>query len=205
MTEYPLTPLKDLSGQALGSVSRGFYDPATDSIYAGFRYPGVVAHVGALSLNDGSIDQFEDIKGPMLFRVTALAFDPDNRTLFYTTDNTAFRDLVAIDIETGESQMLLRDARIDYEWGGKIGIVVDRVPALGRIEGNVYYCQGYSGHGVNATHIMGEILADAIGGTLEKFDLWAQMKHVRIPGSQTFGNQMLALGMLYYRMKDLLP
>jgi len=110
--KYPLTPMNDLSGRALGSVSRAFYDASSDRVFAGFRYPGVVAHVGALSPSDGSIEKFEDIKGPMLFRVTALAFDPDSQTLFYTTDNTAFRDLMAINIETGESEMLLRDARI---------------------------------------------------------------------------------------------
>jgi glycine/D-amino acid oxidase-like deaminating enzyme len=98
----------------------------------------------------------------------------------------------------------LRDMRIDYEWGGKIGIVLNRIPALGRINDNVYYCQGYSGHGVNATHIMGEIVADAIGGTLEKFDLFANVHHFRIPGSQWVGNQIIALGMLYFRLKDLL-
>jgi len=99
----------------------------------------------------------------------------------------------------------LKGLRIDYEWGGKIGIPVKRIPVMGRIKGNVYHCIGYSGHGVNATHIMGEVLADAIGGTLETFDLWAGMEHFRVPGSQTFGNQMIALGMLYYRIKDMLP
>jgi gamma-glutamylputrescine oxidase len=96
----------------------------------------------------------------------------------------------------------LKDVRIDYEWGGMIGIVLNRIPALGRINDNVYYCQGYSGHGVNATHIMGELTADAIGGTLEKFDLFANMNHFRIPGSQWIGNQIVALGMLYFRLKD---
>ena len=98
----------------------------------------------------------------------------------------------------------LNGVRIDYEWGGKMGIVLNRIPALGRIEKNVYFCQGYSGHGVNATHVMGEIVADAIAGTMEKFDLFADMKHFRIPGSQWMGNQIIALGMLYYRIKDLL-
>ncbi len=112
VTEYPLTPMKNLSNRALGSVSRAFYDASTDRLYAGFRYPGVVAHVGALSLDDGSIEKFEDIKGPMLFRVTAPAFDPDSKTLFYTADNVAYRDLMAVNIETGKSEMLLRDARI---------------------------------------------------------------------------------------------
>lgn len=96
----------------------------------------------------------------------------------------------------------LEDVRIDFEWGGKIGIVLNRIPALGRINNNVYYCQGYSGHGVNATHIMGEIMSDAIAGTMEKFDLFADMKHFRIPGSEWLGSQIIALGMLYYRMKD---
>jgi gamma-glutamylputrescine oxidase len=98
----------------------------------------------------------------------------------------------------------LKDARIEYEWGGKIGIVVNRIPVIGRENGNVYYCQGYSGHGVNATHVAGEIMADAVTGTMERFDLFANAGHIRLPLGQWFGNQIIALGMLYYRMKDLL-
>ncbi len=98
----------------------------------------------------------------------------------------------------------LKGVRIDYEWGGTIGIVLNRIPALGRINKNVYYCHGYSGHGVNATHVMGEVVSDAVAGTMEKFDLFANMRHFRIPGSQWVGNQIIALGMLHYRMRDLL-
>jgi len=98
----------------------------------------------------------------------------------------------------------LAEVRIDYEWGGNIGIVLNRIPAMGRIDGNIYYAQGYSGHGVNASHIMGELVADAIAGTMEKFDLFSNINHFRIPGSQWLGNQMIALGMLYYRVKDAL-
>jgi len=98
----------------------------------------------------------------------------------------------------------LKDVQIDFEWGGKIGIVLNRIPAVGRINENVYYCEGYSGHGVNATHIMGEVMSDAIAGTMERYDLFADMKHIRLPGSQWMGNQIIALGMLYYKMKDML-
>ncbi len=98
----------------------------------------------------------------------------------------------------------LKDVRIDYEWGGKIGIVVNRIPVLGRINGNIYYSQGYSGHGVNATHVAGEVIADAITGTMERFDLFAKTTHIRLPLGQWFGNQIIALGMLYYRLKDIL-
>lgn len=98
----------------------------------------------------------------------------------------------------------LKGVRIDYEWGCSVGIVIRRIPMVGRIDNNIYYIQGYSGHGVNATHIMGEVIADAIGGTLENFDLFAKMPQIRVPLGNYIGNQMVALGMLYYRIKDLL-
>jgi gamma-glutamylputrescine oxidase len=98
----------------------------------------------------------------------------------------------------------LKGKRIDFEWGGNIGIVVNRVPLIGRIEKNVYTAWGYSGHGVNMTHATGEIIADAIGGTMEKIDLFEKIKHRRIPFGQALGGQMMALGMMYYRLLDLM-
>jgi glycine/D-amino acid oxidase-like deaminating enzyme len=97
----------------------------------------------------------------------------------------------------------LKHTKIEYEWGGKIGIIINRIPHLGRIDKNIFYSQGYSGHGVNVTHITGRILAEAISGTYEKFDLFEKVRHHRIPGSRWFGNQMIALGMMYYRLMDL--
>ena len=98
----------------------------------------------------------------------------------------------------------LEGSRIEYEWGGKIGITVNRVPRIGRIGKNVFYAQGYSGHGVNVTHLAGEILADAIAGTFERFDVFARVEPIRIPGGQWFGNHLVALGMIYYRLRDML-
>jgi gamma-glutamylputrescine oxidase len=92
--------------------------------------------------------------------------------------------------------------KFDYAWGGTIGVPVNRVPQIGRLSPNIFYAQGYSGHGVNVTHVTGEILADAIAGIFERFDLFAKIKPVFIPGASTFGNQMVALGMLYYKIKD---
>jgi glycine/D-amino acid oxidase-like deaminating enzyme len=98
----------------------------------------------------------------------------------------------------------LAAAKIDYAWGGRIAIIVDRVPAIGRLEPNLYYLQGYCGHGVNASHIAAEIVSDAICGTTERFDLFDRIKHIRLPLSTRLGNEMLALGMLYYRLRDLI-
>lgn len=97
----------------------------------------------------------------------------------------------------------LTDAPIEFSWGGRIDIVLTRVPAIGRLEPNVYFMQGYCGHGVNATHIAAEIVCNAIAGTMEKFDLFEKIRHIRMPVPRWVGNQMLALGMLYYRLRDL--
>jgi glycine/D-amino acid oxidase-like deaminating enzyme len=96
----------------------------------------------------------------------------------------------------------LANTKIDFAWGGTIGIPINRVPQIGKLSINVLYCQGYSGHGVNVTHLAGQIMADAISGTLERFDLFSDFKPFVIPGSQLFSTPMVALGMLYYQVKD---
>ena len=98
----------------------------------------------------------------------------------------------------------LEGKRIDYAWGGMMAIVVNRVPLLGRTAPNVIYSMGYSGHGVNMTHACGEIMADAVAGTLESLDFFADVPHRAIPFGQWFGGQAVAAGMLYYRALDLL-
>ena len=96
----------------------------------------------------------------------------------------------------------LADVRIDYAWGGTIGVTLKRVPLLGRVAPNVFYCQGYSGHGVNVTHLAGQIMADAVAGTAERFDLFASVKPVAVPGAHLLRKPMTALGVLYYQIRD---
>jgi glycine/D-amino acid oxidase-like deaminating enzyme len=96
----------------------------------------------------------------------------------------------------------LAKTQIDYAWGGTIGVPINRVPQLGRISSNVFYSQGYSGHGVNVTHLAGQIMADTVAGTFERFDVFAGIKPTLIPGAHAFRNQMVALGVLYYQIKD---
>ena len=96
----------------------------------------------------------------------------------------------------------LSNINIDYAWGGTIGIPVNRVPLFGRISPNVFYCQGYSGHGVNVTHLAGRIMADAVAGTVEEFDMFANVKPFKVPGAHLLSTPMIALGMMYYKIKD---
>jgi hypothetical protein len=108
----PITPQKTLTATAIGSISRMYYDETSATIYAAFRYPGVVEHVGALNTRDGSLRPLADIKRAMLYKVSSVAYDPGSATFFFTNDNLAHRDLMAVDIKTGEARMLLEDARI---------------------------------------------------------------------------------------------
>ena len=96
----------------------------------------------------------------------------------------------------------LANVRIDYAWGGTIGVPINRVPLLGRLAQGIFYCQGYSGHGVNVTHLAGRIMANAVAGSVEQFDLFANVKPFVVPGAATFTKPMVTLGMMYYRIKD---
>jgi len=96
----------------------------------------------------------------------------------------------------------LKGIKIDYAWGGTIGVPLNRVPQMGRVAQNVFYSQGYSGHGVNVTHLAGEIMADTVAGTMERFDVFANVKPIRFPGAHTFGKPLVALGVLYYQIRD---
>jgi hypothetical protein len=109
---YPLTEATPVVSRALGSVSRTFVDPRTGGLIGAFRYPGVIGHVGVLSPETGDIRRLTDIKGAMLYRVTSLAYDAATNTAWYTTDNYAYRDIMQIDVATGDERMVLRDARI---------------------------------------------------------------------------------------------
>jgi hypothetical protein len=109
---FPITPYEDLAESALGSVSRTFYDVERDSLIAGVRAPGVVSHIGEYPLSTRKLEHIEDVKVPMLYRVTSLAYDESSKTVFYTADNYAYRDIMAIDLVTGKKQMLLEDQRI---------------------------------------------------------------------------------------------
>ncbi|WP_076415304.1 FAD-binding oxidoreductase [Shewanella sp. UCD-KL12] len=135
------------------------------------------------------------------FRMTA-----DNRLMFGGGTNYSGRDSndLASELRPAIERTFprLKGVDIEFQWTGMAGIVVNRIPQLGKVSSNVFYCQGYSGHGVATSHIMGEIMANAIIGQLTEFDLFANMKHIRIPMNDWFGNQAMALGMTYYRMLE---
>ena len=109
---HPVTSFRLLTDRALGSVSRAYYDSTSQAVYVGIRYPGQVAHLAAIDVASGRITNLAEILGASGFSVTSLAYDPTSRTLFYTTDNADWRNLCALNLATGRSRVLLRNARI---------------------------------------------------------------------------------------------
>ncbi|WP_421682712.1 FAD-binding oxidoreductase [Stutzerimonas urumqiensis] len=94
---------------------------------------------------------------------------------------------------------------VDYQWGGMIGIGTNRLPQIGRLpdQPNVYFAQAYAGHGLNATHLAGRLLAEAISGQAEgRFDLFARVPHRTFPGGARLRSPLLALGMLWHRLRE---
>ncbi len=97
----------------------------------------------------------------------------------------------------------LRDVKIGHAWGGYIAITANRIPDCGRLSPTVYYAHGYSGQGVALAGLYGKLMAEAIRGQAERFDLLARVKHATFPGGP-IRTPILVAAMLYYRLKDAL-
>ncbi len=110
--KYPVTRSRPISSRALGSVSRSFYDSASGKLYAAVRYPGQVSHIVSIDGRNGQVENLCEVKGPALFYVTSLAYNPRGRVLFFTTNNNKWRDVNAFDLATGSTTCLLPESRI---------------------------------------------------------------------------------------------
>lgn len=96
----------------------------------------------------------------------------------------------------------LRDVAIDYAWGGRLAITMNRLPHLGRLGSQVYFAQGYSGHGISIATLAGRLLAEAVAGTAERFDVLARLPPPPFPGGTLLRWPGLVLGMLWYALRD---
>ncbi len=96
----------------------------------------------------------------------------------------------------------LEPARIDYAWGGTLAITMSRMPHFGRLSGNVFYAHGYSGHGITIASLAGKLLAEAISGTAERFDVMASVPTPTFPGGTLLRWPGLVLAMSWHAMLD---
>lgn len=137
------------------------------------------------------------------FRVT-----PDDRMLF--GGRVSYSGVTPPNLKESMKSTMLRafpqlaSAKIDYCWGGFVDITANRAPDFNRLSPNIYYLQGFSGHGLILTNIAGKLAAEAIRGQSERFDMMAKIKHTPFIGGRTFRTPALVLAMAYYRLRDYL-
>jgi len=98
----------------------------------------------------------------------------------------------------------LAGVKVAYAWGGYLDITMSRAPDFGRLAPNVFYMQGFSGHGMSLTGLAGKLVAEAVAGTAERFDVFARIPHRDFPGGRLFRRPSLMAAMMYYRLRDML-
>jgi len=98
----------------------------------------------------------------------------------------------------------LHDVPVAFSWGGYVDITMNRAPDFGRIDANIYYLQGFSGHGLALTGLAGRVAAEAIAGNAARFDVFARLRHHEFPGGRALRTPALVLAMTWFRLRDLL-
>jgi gamma-glutamylputrescine oxidase len=98
----------------------------------------------------------------------------------------------------------LKGVPVEFVWGGFVDISMNRAPDFGRLGDNLFYLQGFSGHGVALTGLAGRVVAEAVAGQAERFDVFAKLQHRKFPGGALLRTPSLVLGMAYHQLKDIL-
>jgi gamma-glutamylputrescine oxidase len=139
------------------------------------------------------------------FVVNYWRLSPDGRLLFGGGESYGWRfpDI----IRTVTKPMLeiypqLRGVKIDHAWGGTLAITMNRMPCFIRPMPGVWSASGYSGHGVALASMAGRVLAEAVAGTMDRFDVMARLPQPRFPGGVALRWPMLVLAMTWYSLRD---
>ena len=140
------------------------------------------------------------------FVVNYFRLSKDDRLLFGGGENyrSGFPGDIAAFVRPYMLQLFpqLDDVNIDYAWGGTLSVTVNRLPHVGKLEPNLYFAQGYSGHGISTANFAGKVIAEAITGSVDRFDAFASLPTHTFPGGTMLRYPGMVLGMLYYSIKD---
>lgn len=132
----------------------------------------------------------------------------DNRMLF--GGRVSYSGIVPFDLKQTMGATMrdiypqLEGKRIDYAWGGNVAITVNRLPHFGRVGKNIYFAHGFSGHGILFTGMAGKLMAEAVQGTAERFDVFTRIPHMSFPGGALMRKPALVMAMAYFKLRDLL-
>jgi gamma-glutamylputrescine oxidase len=202
-----------------GGEVRAKYVVLCGNVYLGQTAPDLVSKIMAVSTYIVATERLGEERAAALVKNNAGVVDSnwvvdyfrrsaDHRLLFGGRAN--YSGLSHFDgAEATRERMVsvfpqLADVKIQYAWGGAVDITLNRAPDFGRLAPDVFYLQGFSGHGLTLTGIAGKLVAEAIAGTAERFDVFARIPHRGFPGGMAMRRPMLVLAMLYYRIRDML-
>ncbi|PIB25049.1 oxidoreductase [Amylibacter kogurei] len=140
------------------------------------------------------------------FVVNYFRFSDDNRLLFGGTESYGYkfpRD-IAGKVRKPMAAIFpqLADIKIDYAWGGTLGITMNRMPHFYRAAGNIISLSGYSGHGVAMATMGGKLAAEVVQGQAERFDIMANVPSQKFPGGVALRHPLLIAAMLWYSLRD---
>ena len=96
----------------------------------------------------------------------------------------------------------LRGIKIDYAWGGTLAITMNRLPYFKRLEQNIFSASGYSGHGLGMATLAGTLMAEAIDGNSQGFDVFERIPSYTFPGGRHVRTPLLVLAMIWYQIRD---
>jgi gamma-glutamylputrescine oxidase len=140
------------------------------------------------------------------FVVNYFRLSADHRLLFGGGENyrAGFPSDIAAFVRPNMLKLFpqLNDVAIEYAWGGTLSVTVNRLPHIGRLAPNLFFAQGYSGHGISTANFAGKVIAEAIGGTAARFDVLSSLPIHTFPGGTLLRYPGMVLGMLYYSLKD---
>ncbi len=140
------------------------------------------------------------------FVVNFFRLSNDHRLLFGGSESYGYRFApdIAAKVRKPMLQIFpqLNKTRIDYAWGGTLGITMNRMPDFARLAGNVLSLSGYSGHGVALASLAGKLAAEAIAGQAESFDIMASVPSRKFLGGASLRWPLLVLAMLWYSLRD---
>lgn len=137
---------------------------------------------------------------PDYFRLT-----PDHRLLF--GGGCTYLGGIPKDIASATRPYLervfpqLTGVALEHAWGGHIDCSIQRTPDIGR-QGQRYWLQGFSGHGVLPTLTGARAVSDAILGDEQLLSLYQGIDNGRFPGGDLLAAPLEAAAKAWYRLRD---
>jgi hypothetical protein len=113
LASAPLTRTQPLLPAPLGWVTEGHLDSSGTRVIFGNHQAHRLTSINRLHLESRALEEIGTLPTPSLTGLASTAFDPERNLLFYTTNNnTLFRDVHVLDVESGETRLLKENARV---------------------------------------------------------------------------------------------